>query len=670
MTETPRPPVDSTCAATSSGSVHPTAGWLFALIAWTAILVFYDLDGGARFEPTDCWVAQTAREMQQSGDYIIPRFSGEVRMQKSPGPYWAVIAASRFLGEPEVTEVSSRIPNGVAALVLVVSVFWLTRRIAGDRAAVFAGFAASSSVLVLYWSHRGASDLGLAALCTLSLAALWVATECERPGAKRNALWMLGYFAAGLAMLHKMPMPLVCVGLPAFLYVLVRNRWAIFASPWHLLGIGLFFLPWLPWVIAVVMQEPAAIHKWRVEYFDRFTGELPNVEDQKTDVGMYFLYLVPPLLYCLPYSLSLPGAILRGFRHREDIDRGGLIFNLIWFFSLLVFFTLAAGKEMRYFLPALPPLFVLLGIELATFFDPRRAPNARLRWAGAIAVWVLAPAFFVGAILIGLRKWFQLRGSYEGFSWPEVWIPVAVTGAIFTMGAALSAWLYVRRRGNYAFGTLVVTMWTMWLWFWPQVMPVLVSQRPFIDFAMQLRERIPASEQDHIYQIAQQDPRIIWYSDYRFPRIIDQLDLLEEQGGKRDIVYEKRRVGEEMIAKLNGTSRALLCSSLLDYFTFLALAPPAIREHELEMPRAYVWLRSRYGRADHHYVLVGNEPPPWPEPPLVIPEEVKPNARAAIQAGLDAIHPEGRAVPGPVPPPVEPPGRMPAQLAPGASSVP
>src|SRR5439155_11758744 len=103
-------------------------------------------------------------------------------------------------------------------------------------------------------------------------------------------------FAAGLAMLYKQPMPLLGVGLPAVLYVLLCNRWRIFASWWHVLGVVLFLLPWLPWWIALAglqMQASAAsgeatgflttLHKWRVEYIDRVTGDLPNIEEQRRD---------------------------------------------------------------------------------------------------------------------------------------------------------------------------------------------------------------------------------------------------------------------------------------------------------------------------------------------------------------------------------------------------
>src|SRR5262245_40465065 len=282
------------------GRGRHTVAWLIALLACTAFVAFYDLSGGADFEPTDAWVSQTAREMYESTDwrgYVIPRFSGEVRMQKSPGPYWAVCLTAWLRGTP-IDEASTRIPNGIATLILVATIFWLTRRIAGDRAAVFAGFAAASSAFMLYWSHRGASDLGVTAFMTLSLAALWIGSEATPPDRKRVALWMLGYFAAGLAMLYKQPMPLVGVGLPALLYVVLCNRWRIFANRWHVAGLAVFCLPWMPWVIALAaLQSGAAgeaasavpahatdfwttLAKWKVEYWDRLTGDLPNVEDQ------------------------------------------------------------------------------------------------------------------------------------------------------------------------------------------------------------------------------------------------------------------------------------------------------------------------------------------------------------------------------------------------------
>lgn len=294
----------------------------------------------------------------------------------------------------------------------------------------------------------------------------------------------------------------------------MRNRWRVLASRVHLWGLLVFCLPWLPWAVAVVILEPTALAKWKVEFWDRFTGALPNVQDQRVWY-FHFVYLIPPIVYCIPFSLSLPQACARIFRGQVGVNRDGMFFAGIWFLSLFVFFTAAAGKELRDFLPALPPLFVLLGVELAAFFDPAHPATPTRDRLGALAVWTLVPLAFVGG-LFGVYYWYKKIGGPEGFAWAEVWQPYAVAAAIFTTGAALAAWLYVRRRENASFGTLVGTMWLTWLWVWPCVMPVFVSQRPFLDFVAQLREKIDPGLQENMRQIGSQDPRIIWYGDYRF----------------------------------------------------------------------------------------------------------------------------------------------------------
>ena len=599
-----------------------TAGWLVALVGWTALLSFQGLAGGACFEPTDCWVSQTAREMYQDGTIrglIVPTFSGERRMQKSPGPYWAVMLTAWLRGQDDIDEVSARIPNGLAAILIVVTVFWLTRRIAGDRAAIFAGFACSASIMTLYWSHRGASDLGLAAFTTLALAAVWIAAEREPPGARRNVIWLLGYFAAGLGMLYKLPMSLPVVGAPVFVYVLIRNRWRVLADRIHLWGLLVFLLPWLPWVIAVAMYEPTALAKWKVEFWDRFTGDLPNVEGQRAWY-FHFVYLIPPIVYCIPFSLSLPRAATHVFRRQPGVNRDGMIYAGVWFLSLFAFFTISAGKELRYFLPALPPLFVLLGVELAAFFDPQRASDARADRRGVIAVWTLMPLGFAGGAY-GVYRWYVKIAQPEGFTWAEVWQPYAGVAAVFTLGSALAAWLYLRRRRNASFGALVVTMWLTWVAAWSYAMPVFVSQRSFLDFAAQLRERIDPALQANMRQIGSQDSRITWYSDYRFQRIIDQLELLRMQGGSRSVERETELVGEEMVNQLAGDDLVLLVASRPHYVDFLVKAPPKLAKRGQTMPPVHLWLQTEVGTKMRQFILFGNRPPPWPEPALNPPSE-------------------------------------------------
>ncbi|MBI5863746.1 MAG: glycosyltransferase family 39 protein [Planctomycetes bacterium] len=616
-----------------------TWAWLAALLGWTVVLSFFHLKGGADFEPTEAWVAQTAREMSESTDwtgYIIPHFSGEVRMQKSPGPYWAVVVAAWLRGTA-VDIPAARIPSGISNVLLVLTIFWLALRIAGQRAAVFAGFAAASSAGLLYWSHRGASDLGVTMLgvtmfMTVALASFSIACEQARPGRERTLYWMLAYFAAGLAMLYKMPMPLVCVGLPAALHVLIFRRWDVLRSVWHLVGAVLFLLPWLPWVIALAVLQGASpggedagflttLNKWRVEFLDRFTGDLPNIRGQRTNLLLYGLYIGVAFAFTLPYCLSIPGAIVRACRSQPGVHSRGRWFLLIWLLSLFAFFTYNPGKETRYFLPMLPPMLMLLGIELAAFFDPQAQRSPMFVRLGLTAVGILTPAgWIVGGYFV--HRLTRLSGDFAEFPWSSIWPPYAVAAAIFCAGVLAAAWLFGRQRHNGAFAALVATMFATWLWVWPNLTPIFSSERTYIDFANQLRDKLTPQQQACLFQVAQQDSRVVWYSNVRFPRIIDQLKLLKMQDGRRSVETEERLVALEMINKLKSPELALFVIEPELYIRFHSQeAIDRMRAEGVVRPRTWIWLTGRVGRPDHRYILFGNQPPPWPEPKLALPEK-------------------------------------------------
>jgi len=246
-----------------------------------------------------------------------------------------------------------------------------------------------------------------------------------------------------------------------------------------------------------------------------------------------------------------------------------------------------------------------------------------------------------------LRRWFEKRGQYELadlYTWTDVWQACAVAAAILAAGFSVAAWLYLRRREQLSFAAIVATMWLMWLWSWPQVMPLFMSQRPFRDFAVQLNEQIPAELRPHLRQLGSQDSRIVWYGDVRLPRLIDQLDLLREQGHERSLEYELRRYGEEMVRQLSGSEPVLFVASLLDYVHFLISAPEELARQGRALPPQHLWLQTRYGDYSRHFVVFGNVPPPYPEPALRVPERQRARIESAAEAaktGAAAVQPDG-----------------------------
>ena len=68
-------------------------------------------DGGAAGirRSQEARVAEVAREMLVSGDWLVPELNARVRLQKPPIPYWAVAASYRALDR--VNERAARLPS-------------------------------------------------------------------------------------------------------------------------------------------------------------------------------------------------------------------------------------------------------------------------------------------------------------------------------------------------------------------------------------------------------------------------------------------------------------------------------------------------------------------------------------------------------------------------------
>src|SRR5262249_44601504 len=147
----------------------------------------------------------------------------------------------------------------------------------------------------------------------------------------------------------------------------------------------------------------------------------------------------------------------------------------------------------------------------------------------------------------------------------EVWPPFAIAGGLLAAGIILAACLFERGHRNGSFAALVIAMWTVWLWSWPNLAPILASEEPVLDFAQQLRDRLPPDLRSRLYNVGHQNAGTIWYSDVRFPRVIDQLELLRREAGKRSLEREERIIGEEMIAKLSAPEPVLFVAGAKDY---------------------------------------------------------------------------------------------------------
>src|SRR5207247_5078886 len=73
--------------------------------------------------------AEASREMIERGDYIVPRFNNQLRLDKPPLAYWAQVASYRIFGQ---NDFAARFPSAVAAAFTALSILAWGARIVGE----------------------------------------------------------------------------------------------------------------------------------------------------------------------------------------------------------------------------------------------------------------------------------------------------------------------------------------------------------------------------------------------------------------------------------------------------------------------------------------------------------------------------------------------------------
>lgn len=343
-------------AASGAGGSSPAAGWWTAA-PWLVLLaaVLAGAPGLATLPPDEheVLVLQTAREMHARGDWLVPYFNGEPRLNKPPLSYWAtavVAAAAGTLGE--IAPWHGRLPSFLAGLAAVGLVLWAGHRLHGPRvAALGAGLLASSAGYFTY-THDARPDMLYAGLCWAGLALFALALAGVHPlgSARARGTALAGWALFALATLAKGPqvpaMLLVALGVAAqFEERGARAAWARLEPLRGALVFGALVAPW--WLCLDARLPPEAVAG------SQLGGSLLRPDFASLFNG-YYLYR--PLQLALPWVPLVPLAWLALGR------LPGRPAVRLWLSVLAVtVLAFSFGSQQRYFylLPVLPVMCLL-----------------------------------------------------------------------------------------------------------------------------------------------------------------------------------------------------------------------------------------------------------------------------------------------------------------------
>lgn len=336
-----------------------------------------------------------AWEMFSRQDFLVPTLNFEPYFQKPPLLFWLIDLAWGLLGVSRATAL-------VVIFLISSLVIYLTQQLAKtlfpehpDIARCVPWLMLGSAVFIIY-SSLILFDLLLTA-CVLA-AVLALLDFARGPGP--ICAVAAGLFI-GLGMLSKGPVVLIHIAAPILLYPFWRDPVASLPPRRFFLGTVVVaaaaLLPVAAWLEPVFHRLGVGFAYdlvWR-QAAGRVSGSLASAHARPS----YFYLELLPVMF-LPWILSPQLWRSKPWRRWQagiDIppdDKRFIRFLALWPLSVLVAFSLIAGKQPHYLVPALPPVILLFGYFMA------RIPLGALKVTTAAMLAAAGIAQAVGSVTV------------------------------------------------------------------------------------------------------------------------------------------------------------------------------------------------------------------------------------------------------------------------------
>jgi 4-amino-4-deoxy-L-arabinose transferase-like glycosyltransferase len=312
-------------------------------------------------DPTEARYAVVAQNMVTSDNWLTPTLPLENGIEpylgKPPLHFWLTAIAYKFFGFHEWT---SRLPSFLATIVALFSVFFITRKIWGERTAWLSALIYLSCSMVYLLSGASVTDVTLATTCTLATGALFVAVR------EKSTRWAwIAAAGAALGFLTKGPVSLVLVWAPlVFWSILSRDISWVRKFPWFS-SLLVFLAITSPWFILNELSNPGfnRYFFWN-ENLARYLFKNYGDKYGSGHVHAYGSSWLMLFVGFLPWSIfAYFFAIKSCVKTRCILPKTSCadhLFVWCWAITTPLFFTFVRQLHAMYLLPALAPASMLM----------------------------------------------------------------------------------------------------------------------------------------------------------------------------------------------------------------------------------------------------------------------------------------------------------------------
>jgi 4-amino-4-deoxy-L-arabinose transferase-like glycosyltransferase len=404
--------------------------YLLILIFVGSLIFLYNLGAKDLWEPDETRYAVVAREMKETGNWMVPHLNGAIYSEKPPLFFWLVNLSTSLLGD---NEAANRLPSALAGLITVLLTFLFGARLFGARTGFLSGLVLASGFFLSLISRWMILD----SLFTLFfLLALYFFYEGYKNVERRRVHYLLVGTFIGFGVLTKGPiafLPIPILLILGFLNKDAKKVWNLDLLWGVLLSLALLSA----WLIPACWTGG---HDYtRRILIEQSVGRV-IATTRHSHPQSFLFYLIRFPAEFLPWTLFIPAAVALQLNKPKE-ERGSFLFISVWFLLIFFFFSLLKGKKDNYILPLYPAASILVGRWLDSFVrTPEARESVRMRLLNPVA---LAAFFFLGlwlARLLSPLEWFPqaVHPHLSLLDWP---LSLAAIGGILSLGFLFKRWL-------------------------------------------------------------------------------------------------------------------------------------------------------------------------------------------------------------------------------------
>ncbi|MCD6459346.1 glycosyltransferase family 39 protein [bacterium] len=294
--------------------------------------------------------AQIAQEMIDSGDWVIPHLNNQPRLTKPPLYFWAVALTAKLLCNNHVTEWSARFPASVCAVLTLIFLFLMVKKLYGEKTAFSSSIMLATTYFFFWQSQEAMLDMMLAMFEVA--ACLFFVYGLKAQVHRKKFFYIPMHFCLGLAAMTKGPVGFIIPWIGIVAYLLWSSKIKELKHFCWITGFIVFSITVTPWLIAVYHRIDTAFSVFYKETVSRYA----SAYDHQRPL-YYFIVRFP--LYFLPWGIFLPFWVWDIYKNKTLNEYK---FPISFFLPALIFFSLCGSKRSYYLVPLYP--FVIISLAL------------------------------------------------------------------------------------------------------------------------------------------------------------------------------------------------------------------------------------------------------------------------------------------------------------------